>query len=108
MPIKKDPVAFEEPWRRNYEFYSLVLWGLGALGYLLWALFGTMPPGPSYWIAGVCVLMGLWQLPAAMRLKSLQKNLAGRPLTFMTIDELGKKTDSPKYKKRLFALLRAK
>ena len=99
MPIKKDPVAFEEPWRRNYEFYSLVLWGLGALGYLLWALFGTMPPGPSYWIAGVCVLMGLWQLPAAMRLKSLQKNLAGRPLTFMTIDELGKKTDSPKYKK---------
>lgn len=89
--MKNDPLEYEMPWRPNYERRAVAAW-IAAIG----AAMGTnqlsaMPPEPFYWMAGICSTMALAQLPKAIKLANLQKHLRGRPLEFMSLEDLQKK-----------------
>lgn len=83
-------IAYEMPWRKNYEMYAVAGW----LGSSILALgvnqITNMPPQPFYWMAGVSGVMTLSLLPRAIKLNSLQKHLTGRDLSFLTLKDLQK------------------
>ena len=102
MPIKSDPVSFEQPWRRNYEKYCVAGWSCSAIGYGLYGLLGDMPSMPSYVIAGMSLAMAAYRLPGAVKLERLQQKLVGRDLTTMTVPELRNKAVSPEHRNELW------
>ena len=82
------PLAYDMPWRPNYERYASMAW-IGAAGAaMVVQQVSDMPPQPFYWMAGICGIMALSRIPQAMKLHRIQKHLGGRGLTFMTISEL--------------------
>lgn len=89
--IKYDPLAYEMPWRPNYEKSAAMGWGIATFSALVVQQGTDMPPQPFYWMAGISSVMALSKLPMAYRLHHLQKNLAGRPLEFMPLSDLIKK-----------------
>ena len=97
MPIKSDPVGFEQPWRRNYEKYAALGWAVCAAGYAAYGTWGSMPAGPSYAIATLALTMAAYRMPGAMRLERLQQKLSGHELTTLTIPELKKLTVMPEH-----------
>ena len=102
MPIKSDPVAFEQPWRRNYEKYCALGWASPAVGYGIYGFFGNMPSMPSYVIAGLSLAMAAYRMPGAVKLERLQSKLSGRDLTIMTVPELKAKAVSPQHMKEFW------
>lgn len=98
MPINNDPTDYQQPWRRNYELYAAGGWYLGALGYFGYGCFGDMPPGPLFCTSALCLAMGLWCTPRAVKLAELQKNLTGRALSVVSIPELKKMAADPRLK----------
>ncbi|MBM6705189.1 hypothetical protein H6A60_12005, partial [Sutterella massiliensis] len=88
MAIDYDPIAYEMPWRRNYELMSAGVWLTGATGYGIYAALGSFPAGPLLWIAGGMSAFGLLKLRKGLRLMRLQHHLAGTPLPVCTFDEL--------------------
>ncbi|CAM5562286.1 conjugative transfer system coupling protein TraD [Eoetvoesiella caeni] len=88
MSIDYDALAYEMPWRPNYEARAACAWA-GAAGVALGVnVLTAMPPEPFYWMAGISVAMGGLRLPKAFQLKTLQKHLNGRPLEFMQLKTL--------------------
>lgn len=89
-----DPFAYEMPWRPNYEIRAILCWCI-ALGLsFIVTRFTQMPHGPFFWMSGICAAMVLIRVPGAFKLYSLQKHLSGRPLEFISLEELEKKTES--------------
>lgn len=90
MEIKYDSLAYEMPWRPNYERQAALGW-LGAAGVALAVQqVSNMPPEPFYYMAGISGVMAMARLPAALRLHNLQKHLKGRALEFMKLPEVQK------------------
>lgn len=86
--MELDPIAYDMPWRPNYEKYAATTW-VGAAGVaMLMQQLSSMPPQPFYWMAGLCGAMTLSRIPQALKLHRLQKHLGGRGLTFMKIEDL--------------------
>lgn len=86
--MRNDALDYDMPWRPNYEKYAAASW-LGAGGIAMATNYlSAMPPEPFYWMGGICAAMTLSRLPAAIRLGNLQKNLKGRPLEFIKLEEL--------------------
>ncbi|QSV17589.1 conjugative transfer system coupling protein TraD [Photobacterium ganghwense] len=92
--MKYDSMAYEMPWRPNYEFYSVCGWMSGAVGSYAIQYYTHMPADPFYWMSSISLGMGLTQLPYSYRLYRLHKNLKGRPLTFISQDKLKKTMNS--------------
>lgn len=92
MSIKYDSMAYENPWRPNYESRAVCVWIMAGT-----AAFGVnqltnMPVEPFYWMGGTCGVMALCRVPQAWRIAGLQRNLRGRPLEFKKIRSLQKMT----------------
>ncbi len=98
MAIKYDSMAYENPWRPNYEGQAASAWIMAGTVALGVNQLTHMPPEPFYWMGGICLTMALSRLPQAVRLANLQRHLRGRPLEFIKIDKLkkymGKKNDA--------------
>lgn len=122
MPITSDPTGYEQPWRRNYERYAATMWLTGAAGYAAAGYFSGLPSGPLYCTAALCAGMGLLRLPGAVKLAALQRNVGGRPLSVVTIQNLRKLSEkeelrdslwlgkgfvwTPEHTQRLYELMR--
>lgn len=90
MSIDYDPLAYEMPWRPNYEGRAVAVWSASALAAMGVNMVSGMPPEPFYWMTGICGSMALMRVPKAMQLRKLQKHLMGRPLSFISLQELRK------------------
>ncbi len=90
MSIEYDALAYEMPWRPNYEAKAAVAWTAAAGVALGVNMVATLPPEPFYWMSAMCTGMAVSRLPKAFKLKTLQKHLGGRPLQFIKLDELKK------------------
>ncbi|OSZ33081.1 conjugal transfer protein [Alcaligenes faecalis] len=90
MSINYDPLAYEMPWRPNYEGRAVAVWSASALTAMGVNLVSGMPPEPFYWMSGICGTMAMMRVPKAMQLRMLQKHLQGRPLSFISLQELRK------------------
>lgn len=88
--MKYDSMAYENPWRPNYEAKAAGTWFVAATLALGVNQLSNLPPEPFYWMGGICGVMALARLPQAIRLANLQKHLRGRPLEFITLKELRK------------------
>ncbi|RSE57637.1 conjugal transfer protein [Alcaligenes faecalis] len=90
MSIDYDPLAYEMPWRPNYEGRAVAVWSASAFTAMGVNLVSGMPPEPFYWMSGICGTMAMMRVPKAMQLRMLQKHLQGRPLSFISLQELRK------------------
>lgn len=90
MSIKYDSMAYENPWRPNYELQAAAVWFMAFIVCLGVQQLTHMPVTPFYWMGGVCIVMAIIRLPDALNLNKLQKHLKGRPLEFITMNQLAK------------------
>ncbi|CCW32435.1 TraD [Xenorhabdus nematophila F1] len=90
MTMSYDPLAYEMPWRPNYEKNAVAGWLAASGAALAVEQVSTMPPEPFYWMTGICGVMAMARLPKAIKLHLLQKHLRGRDLEFISITELQK------------------
>lgn len=90
MAIEYDALAYEMPWRPNYEKRAVMGWGLATFGAMCVQQVTEMPPQPFYWMAGIGATMAMVRLPKAYKLHKLQEHLKGRPLEFIKISEVQK------------------
>lgn len=90
MTMSYDPLAYEMPWRPNYEKNAVAGWLAASGAALAVEQVSTMPPEPFYWMTGICGVMAMARLPKAIKLHLLQKHLKGRDLEFISIAELQK------------------
>lgn len=88
MTMSYDPLAYEMPWRPNYEKNAVAGWLAASGAALAVEQVSTMPPEPFYWMTGICGVMAMARLPKAIKLHLLQKHLKGRDLEFISIAEL--------------------
>ena len=88
--IKYNAYEYNQPFRPNYEAMQIMLYTGGAFMALVTGAGSGMPPGPFWYMSGICAFMALKKAPAAWRLYQIQKNLGGRELTFITLPELQK------------------
>lgn len=91
MSIKYNSLEYEMPWRPNYEYRAGLGWIAAALVTSGVNLFSAMPPEPFYYMSGICVTMAALRFPKAFSLYRLQKNLKGRSLSFIELEDLKKK-----------------
>ena len=81
MTMTYDPLAYEMPWRPNYEMSAVFGWVAASVGALAVQQITDMPPEPFYWMTGICGVMTMARLPKAIKLHLLQKHLKGRDLS---------------------------
>lgn len=94
--MKYDPLEYEVIWRDNYELKAMYGW-VGAMATAgAMSQIASMPPGPFYWMAGICTTMACSRIPKAFKLKKMQQSLLGRELSFISFDALKKQTESRK------------
>lgn len=86
--IKFYSFAYQQPFRQNYEMWQTGLYVTAGLSSLVTGLFVDLPSSPFYLMSAVCGINCCMSAPDAIRLHRLQKNLGGRALTFITLDEL--------------------
>lgn len=90
MGIKYDAISYEMPWRPNYELNAALSW-ISATGLSLGVnALTSLPSMPFYTMAIVSLGMGMTQLPRALKLKKLQDSLNGKPLQFISLEEVKK------------------
>jgi len=93
--MEYDAMAYENPWRPNYESTAAVLWLTAATVAMGVKEIANLPEGPFYWMSGICVFMAVVRVPQALKIYNLQRHLKGRKLEFIQLDNLIKKM-SPK------------
>ncbi|EEE3135418.1 TraD, partial [Salmonella enterica subsp. enterica serovar Typhimurium var. 5-] len=54
MTMSYDPLAYEMPWRPNYEKNAVAGWLAASGAALAVEQVSTMPPEPFYWMTGIC------------------------------------------------------
>jgi len=81
------------PWRENYEAWATAGWATAGLALLGAAVLSPYPPGPLLLTAGLALATGGRRAWAAGRLARWQRNLRGRPLTFIDLDTLSQQMD---------------
>lgn len=86
--MKYDSMAYENPWRTNYESQAAGVWVMAATVSFGVNQLANLPPEPFYWMGGICSVMALSRMPQAIRLATLQKHLRGRPLEFIQLKKL--------------------
>lgn len=90
MTMRFDPLAYEMPWRPNYEARAVTGWVGASATALAVNHLSAMPPEPFYWMVGICGAMAMVRLPKAVKLHRLQKHLRGRALEFISLRDLKK------------------
>lgn len=88
MAMQYDALAYEMPWRANYEKRAAFVWLTSALAAVGVNHASGLPPEPFWYMTGICATMGALRIPAAIRLHRLQRHLRGRELAFIKLAEL--------------------
>lgn len=88
MSVFKDIYRYEDPFRTIYEFYAIAAWAVAAFLTILVQAVSPFPPGIFIVVSGLCLAMAGVRGLKAKKLWSLQKNLSGQTLSFMTRQEL--------------------
>jgi len=83
-----DPLSYEMPWRKNFERNASIGWLLATIVSFIVSQYTAMPASPFYWMMGISVIMAMVRAFSAIRLYSLQKNLKGDQLEFITLTTL--------------------
>lgn len=89
-----DALAYEMPWRANYEMRASLGWALAGAVSVGVNYLTDLPQGPFWYMTGICSIMALVRIPAALRLKKLQRHLSGRELEFINLEKLQEKLKS--------------
>lgn len=89
---------YEMPWRAPYEAYSMLAWIASAGLCFAIAHFGSLPSGPFYYVSAFALAMAGYQGVQAVRHMKIKRNLCGKELAFMDIEDLHKKVSDPKGK----------
>ena len=66
--MKYDSMAYENPWRTNYESQAAGVWVMAATVSFGVNQLANLPPEPFYWMGGICSVMALSRMPQAIRL----------------------------------------
>ena len=90
MQIDYDALAYEMPWRPNYELKAIFCWlGAAATTPIVMAA-SDLPTTPFIGMSAICLAMASVRMPAAYKLAILQKHLRGKPLEFLNFKDLQK------------------
>jgi conjugal transfer pilus assembly protein TraD len=87
---------YEMPWRPTFEAYSSMSWTGSAVASAAIATAGSLPPGPFFYIGAFGLAMAAHQGIAAWKHSRIKRNLAGKELSFMDINDLMAKMASGK------------
>ena len=79
---------YEMPWRRAYEAYGAIAWGVGFVYFATIAVRAKLPwlvAGP---VAAVCLAMALLRISQALRILVVRASLGGRAMQIITTKHL--------------------
>ena len=86
MKIQYDSVAYEMPWRQNYEKRACIAWGISIFIGLIVCLLSGMPQQPFFWMLGIAVIFLLVRFIPAIRLSKQHKALKGFEVEVISLD----------------------
>ncbi len=88
MSMEYDAHGYEMAWRPNYEFRAVIGWLLAVVAATVVKFAAGMPPEPLYIMIGICTIMALARSSDALRLHKIHKNLKGKSLNIVELDEV--------------------
>lgn len=75
-------------WRPAYEIYALAAWG-GAAGMSVWVMTSnSLPAGPFWYVLGISLIRFAQRLLVATRIWRRRFNLTGKPIEWITSEDL--------------------
>ena len=77
---------YEMPWRRAYEVYAGIGWGVALIFFLAVGVAGWLPRPLALPLSLVCFVMGLLRLAQALHVLVLRASLAGRGIQVIGTD----------------------
>ena len=77
---------YEMPWRRAYEVYAGIGWGMAMVFFLVVGVAGWLPRPLALPLSLVCFAMGLLRLAQALHVLVLRASLAGRAIQVIGTD----------------------
>ncbi|WP_227508187.1 conjugative transfer system coupling protein TraD [Marinobacter sp. P4B1] len=86
---------YEMPWRPPFEAYSMLAWIASTGVCFAIAHYGSLPSGPFYYVSAFALCMAVFQGVQAYKHMKVKRNLCGKELTFMDIEDLYKKVTKP-------------
>lgn len=86
---------YEMPWRRAYEAYAGIAWGLALIYFVGTGLTGTLPGQLALPLALTCFAMGVWRVTQALRILILRAALCGRAIEVIGTDDLARCCPDP-------------
>jgi len=79
---------YEMPWRRAYEAYAAIAWGLALLYFVVIGVTGTIPRQLALPLSIACFAMGVWRVAQALHILILRAALCGRAVEVIGTDAL--------------------
>jgi conjugal transfer pilus assembly protein TraD len=86
-----DPNAYQAAFRRNYEAIAAFGWLASIPLAILMLRMSELPVGPFYFLIATSGAMAIYRSIPALHLMYRKHSLHGRPVTFMTADDLKQK-----------------
>ncbi|MFH1987908.1 MAG: conjugative transfer system coupling protein TraD [Pseudomonadota bacterium] len=79
---------YEMPWRRAYEAYAAIAWGLALLYFVVIGVTGTLPRQLALPLSIACFAMSVWRVAQALHILILRAALCGRAVEVIGTDAL--------------------
>lgn len=79
---------YEMPWRRAYEAYAAIAWGLALLYFVVIGVTGTLPRQLALPLSITCFAMGVWRVAQALHILIQRAALCGRAVEVIGTDAL--------------------
>ena len=86
---------YEMPWRRAYEAYAAISWGLALLYFVGTGVTGTLPRQLALPLTLACFAMSVWRVAQALRILILRAALCGRAIEVIGTDDLARSCPDP-------------
>lgn len=86
---------YEMPWRRAYELYAAIAWGLGLLWLVAVGLPGWLHPRLALPLALLCLLLAVRRLAQALQILILRASLVGHAMQTLSTRELAHWCQAP-------------
>jgi conjugal transfer pilus assembly protein TraD len=86
---------YEMPWRRAYEAYACISWGLALVYFVGVGITGTLPGQLALPLALACFAMSVWWVTQALRILILRAALCGRAIEVIGTNDLARCCPNP-------------
>jgi len=86
---------YEMPWRRAYEAYAGISWGLALVYFVGIGISGLLPRQLALPLILTCFTMGVWRVTQALRILVLRASLCGRAIEVIGTDDLARCCPDP-------------